>query len=590
MTFPSPTRMVPIGLSLLAACSGAPAEQTGATAPTTTAAVAGTPNASVGGGGSSGFAGGPLAAGNSSSGSSASGSGGSGPLGGGGSSPGDDPVGPAGPFANPAGTFSNWSSTGAIDSNNDFFKGFGNGRACVSCHRPADGFGITPKTVQELFVKCGLDAEAPTAAVTEADATACAIFRPHDGATAPNADLSTPAARRAAYALLLSRGLIRITFTVPPEASRQFDVVDAFDPYGVGTTSTISVFRRPLPATNLAFAKSVMWDMRETATGSLRAPFTPDVTNAPSLEVQLKQQALNATMGHAQAMMPGLSDAQAESIVKFEMSLFSAQTQVNEAGDLSGEGALGGTLALTKQAVTPLCGNLITYTNDPQYPQCQQYRYDPTVFTIFDAWVDLPEGDAQSQMRASIARGQTLFNSRTTYSPDENGQQFFDHAGDNKNLTCSTCHSDFNAGGASVPVSFANVAVGSAPSVLNSPAAPADFLDPELPRYTLRCNARGMATFKSSGGLSGCHDGSEPGIPRDELTVNDPGRGIVTGSWPTVAAFKAPTLRNLSSHAPYFHDGSAATLTDVVEHYKKSLGFDLTDAETRDLVNFLSAL
>jgi cytochrome c peroxidase len=99
-----------------------------------------------------------------------------------------------------------------------------------------------------------------------------------------------------------------------------------------------------------------------------------------------------------------------------------------------------------------------------------------------------------------------------------------------------------------------------------------------------------MAAFKSSGGLTGCHDGSEPGIVRDEITLNDPGRGIVTGSWPTTGAFKANTLRNLSSHAPYFHDGSAATLTDVVEHYKKSLGFELTDAETRDLVNFLSAL
>jgi cytochrome c peroxidase len=536
-------------------------------------------------------------AGNASGGSSGSVSGGSsasgsGPIGGGGggSSPVDEPVGLAGPFPDPAGTFSNWSSTGAIDANNDFFKGFGNGRACVSCHRPEDGFGITPKTIQALFVKCGLDAEGQAGAVAEVDATACAIFRPNDGATSPNADLSTPAARRAAYALLLSRGLIRITFTVPPESSRQFDVVDAVDPYGVGTTSTISVFRRPLPATNLVFAKSVMWDMRETATTSLRAPFTPDVTNAPSLEIQLKQQALNATLGHAQAMMPGLSDAQAQSIVEFEMSLFTAQVKVNEAGDLSGNGALGGTLALSKQAVTPMCGNLVTYTNDPQYPQCQQYRFDPTVFTIFDAWVDLPEGDPQSQMRASIARGQTLFNSRKTFSPDKNGPQFFDHSGDNKNLTCSTCHSDFNAGGASVPVSFANVAVGSGPSVLNSPAPPADFLDPALPRYTLRCNARGMASFKSSGGLSGCHDGTEPNIPRDELTVNDPGRGIVTGSWPTVAAFKAPTLRNLSSHAPYFHDGSAATLLDVVEHYKKSLGFELTDAETRDLVNFLSAL
>jgi cytochrome c peroxidase len=586
---PFSSRIVPITIIFLGACSGEPTQPIAA-APTNVAGVPAAPAETAGGpssassaasgsgsgGASSGSGGAPLAAGNASAGSS------------GGVSPPADEF--AGPFANPAGSFTNWSSAGSFDSNNDFFKGFGNGRGCVSCHRPKDGFGITPKTIQDLFSKCGLDADTQPGASVEADPTACAIFRPNDGATSPSADVSTPAARRVAYALLLSRGLIRITFPVPPEANRQYDVVDAFDPYGVGTTSKISVFRRPLPATNLAFAKSVMWDMRETSSASLRAPFTPDVTNAPPLDVQLKQQAINATLGHAEAMMSGLSDAQADSIVQFEMSLFSAQTQLNEAGDLSSDGALGGTVALSKQTVTPLCGNLITYTNNPQYPQCQQYRFDPIVFTIFGAWAELQGSDAQSQMRASIARGQVLFNTRKTFSPDKRDQQFYDHSGDNKNMTCSTCHSDFNAGGASVPVGFANVAVGSGPSIVNSPNPQVDFLDPELPRYTLRCNARGMASFNNSGGLSGCHDGSEPGIARDEITLNDPGRGVVTGSWPTVGAFKATTLRNLSSHAPYFHDGSAATLTDVVEHYKKSLGFELTDAETGDLVNFLSAL
>lgn len=191
--------------------------------------------------------------------------------------------------------------------------------------------------------------------------------------------------------------------------------------------------------------------------------------------------------------------------------------------------------------------------------------------------------------RASIARGEVLFNTRKTQSPDKDAPQFFDHSGDNKNMTCSTCHSDFNAGGGSAPVGFQNVVVGTGPSSINSPIQPADFLDPDLPYYKLRCNANGMEAFKARGGLNGCHDGSEPGIPADEITVNDPGRGIITGSWPAVAAYKVPTLRNLSARPPYFHDGSAATLTEVVEHYKKALGFELTDAETQDLVNFLSA-
>jgi cytochrome c peroxidase len=67
-------------------------------------------------------------------------------------------------------------------------------------------------------------------------------------------------------------------------------------------------------------------------------------------------------------------------------------------------------------------------------------------------------------------------------------------------------------------------------------------------------------------------------------------RALITGSWGSVGAFKCPTLRNLSAHEPYFHDGSAATLADVVEHYKKALGFQFSDDEKQDLVNFLSAL
>ncbi|HLP40434.1 MAG TPA: hypothetical protein VK465_02910, partial [Fibrobacteria bacterium] len=129
------------------------------------------------------------------------------------------------------------------------------------------------------------------------------------------------------------------------------------------------------------------------------------------------------------------------------------------------------------------------------------------------------------------------------------------------------------------------------PSSLNAPTPPADFLDKELPVYTLRCNSRGAAAYRNSGGLVGCqHDGSEPGIPAEEIQVNDPGRGLITGSWASTAAFKAPTLRNLAARPPYFHDGSAATLADVVEHYKKAMGFQFTDSEMQDLINFMKAL
>jgi hypothetical protein len=459
----------------------------------------------------------------------------------------------------------------------------------VSCHRPEDGFSITPKTVQALFEKCGLDSDEFNENSPKADPVACALFRTNDGTNSPDADVSTPAARRAAYSLLLSRALIRVTLPVPEASRRHFEVLEAHDPYGVGSTTTFSVYRRPLPATNLAFAAAVMWDLRETLKDAVVPPFTPDVTNVASLNDQLRAQAINATLGHAAAMVPGLTGPQVQAIVDFELSLFSAQSSVHGAGDLASEGASGGVVALTKQPVTPVCGNLDVYSNNPMYPQCQQYTFNPNAFTLFNAWEQL-QGTAESQLRASIARGQVLFNTRKAESPTKRDAIFYNHAGDNKNLSCSTCHSAFNVGGATIPVSIANVSVGVEASVINAPTEPVDTLDKSLPYYKLRCNANGMAAFIRTNGNVGCHDGSEPGIPADEITLNDPGRAATSGGWTATAGFKSPVLRNLAPRGPYFHDGSAATLADVVERYKKVLGFQFTDAEKQDLVNFLSAL
>lgn len=54
--------------------------------------------------------------------------------------------------------------------------------------------------------------------------------------------------------------------------------------------------------------------------------------------------------------------------------------------------------------------------------------------------------------------------------------------------------------------------------------------------------------------------------------------------------FKVPSLRALGARAPYFHNGSAKSLEDVVRHYEEFLNFDFTDAERGDLIAFLGAL
>jgi cytochrome c peroxidase len=79
------------------------------------------------------------------------------------------------------------------------------------------------------------------------------------------------------------------------------------------------------------------------------------------------------------------------------------------------------------------------------------------------------------------------------------------------------------------------------------------------------------------------------------------GRFLISGNTLDVGAFRTPSLRNVALTAPYFHDGSAATLEDVVKFYTRG-GVEnpnrdwqlepvaLSDAEQRDLVEFLKAL
>ena len=54
--------------------------------------------------------------------------------------------------------------------------------------------------------------------------------------------------------------------------------------------------------------------------------------------------------------------------------------------------------------------------------------------------------------------------------------------------------------------------------------------------------------------------------------------------------YRTTPLRALWQHAPYFHDGSAASLTDVVEHYNRVRNLSLSDQQKRDLVEYLKTL
>src|SRR5204863_1226769 len=104
---------------------------------------------------------------------------------------------------------------------------------------------------------------------------------------------------------LLTKGLIRVGIGVP--AVREFDLVEVDDPYRYASANELSLFRRPLPSTNLGFLATVMWDGRETFAGQ-------------SVHFDLSDQANGATLGHAAAAEP-LTQEQRDAIVDFETSL-----------------------------------------------------------------------------------------------------------------------------------------------------------------------------------------------------------------------------------------------------------------------------
>jgi cytochrome c peroxidase len=76
----------------------------------------------------------------------------------------------------------------------------------------------------------------------------------------------------------------------------------------------------------------------------------------------------------------------------------------------------------------------------------------------------------------------------------------------------------------------------------------------------------------------------------ETIQTSDPGRAMVTGRSSDIGKFKGPILRGLAARAPYFHNGSAATLEEAIDFYDVRFTIGLTAQEKQDLVAFLRAL
>src|SRR5262249_53295242 len=131
-----------------------------------------------------------------------------------------------------------------------------------------------------------------------------------------------------------------------PSVDAEFTVLGVVNPYGCGDTANLSLYRRPLPSTNLRFLSAVMWDGRESSTQTGTQKITYQ-TNPGDLVFDLAHQALDATNGHAQGASP-LTVQQQQAIVNFEMGLSTAQVLDYLAGSLS-SGVNGGPTFLATQ-------------------------------------------------------------------------------------------------------------------------------------------------------------------------------------------------------------------------------------------------
>jgi len=469
------------------------------------------------------------------------------------------------PFPDPTGFSATYNQVGPIDQSNPFFQVLGtNGRSCSSCHVASDDFGLRAATAQARFLLTrGSDP----------------LFAPVDGANCPNGSSRNPAD----HSLLLKNGLIRIPLTLP--LNSEFTISAAHDPYGCAIAvdphtgaQTISVYRRPLPATNLRFLSAVMFDGRETI-----QPLSDPNTFVANLVIDLKHQAVDATLGHAQAAIPP-TDAQQTAMVNFEMGLYSAQVWDSKAGLLSSGSALGGPYNVSQQEYHP-------GTNDSLGHDPNGNPFNPGVFTLFQGWANAsisPAGtpnslsEAQVQARQQIAAGEAIFNTHPLIISSVRGLN------DNSALgsvpvppfqgTCTTCHDTPNVGDHSLPVPLD---IGTGHSEVNEP-------DPSIANGLSQLDNPDLPVYE----IHGCPDPfASPGSSTPYVIYStDPGKALLTGKCVDINRIKGPILRGLAARAPYFHNGAAQDLNQVVNFYNQRFQMNLTDQEKAQLVAFLNSL
>lgn len=451
-------------------------------------------------------------------------------------------------YENASGTLRTMLVGGPMETKgHPFFSPIGpNGRACVTCHQPADAMSLSADTARSRWQDTG--GKDP-------------LFAASDGSNCP----TLPQADPASHSLLLEHGLIRIQRPWPPKdlAGRpikpDFTIEVVRDPWGCESgakygpqAGNISVYRRPRPVANLKFLLAVgfAYDPKQ----GLPLPLDPESGRPMSGNLMADGRAgtLNAQMRDAASthleFLKRLDSADMQRIVDFESRIFSAQSRDRKGGALDEGGAEGGPEKLAHSEPGQL-GSIGTPVWS-EYAPWEKSAEDPRL---------TPE---QRAFRQSVARGAKLFRDKTFLISDSSGINAPIGFGNPVRNSCVFCHNMSQMGNDVAP---GQVDLGTTTLPFADPA-------PDLPLFRITC-------------LGAPH----PFYGR-VIYTHDPGYALTTGRCADVGKITLQSLRGLAARAPYFSNGSAKDLRAVVDYYERRYNIGYTEQEKRDLVNLMSAL
>ncbi len=436
----------------------------------------------------------------------------------------------------------------AATAGHPFFSPIGvNGRACVTCHQPADAMALSASSIAERW-----------SATNGADP----LFAAVDGSNCP----TQPQSDRASHSLLIDHGLIRIERDWPARdaAGRKltpdFKIEVVRDPNGcnsgewgpAGKRGKISVYRRPRPATNLKYLTAIgfAYDPKDgmplDIDPATARPASGNLT-ADARVFSLEAQARDAMRTHL-GLTGKLDEISVREIADFERRLSTAQAHDNRGGWLHEGGALGGPLIL-EQSQPGQLGSI-----------------GRAVWSEFEAWENIP-ADAklppeQRAFRESVARGAHVFREKTFLITDSAGINSPIGFGNPVRNSCVFCHNMSQMGNDVAP---GQVDIGTTTQPFADP-------QPWLPLFRVTCLEQPHPHYGKV------------------VYTSDPGYALTTGRCADVGKITLQSMRGLAARAPYFSNGAAHTLMDVVEYYERRYKIGYTDQEKQDLVNLMSVL